>query len=166
VTSIRLQRVSVKFIQFLPIKLLLDFPKSEKPKVRFGQNKSKNVLIDRKNYNKKRSISLYHTLLRMRSQIEKSIEELARKIDVATHSKQSVINGYGQPKILATWWSNSRFHCFFTLAPSKFGPPSSIFNELSLFFCKNFLKPKFSKFTVEVVHQACNYESFLFPFLA
>jgi hypothetical protein len=30
----------------------------------------------------------------MRSQIEESIEELARKINVATHSKQSVIKGY------------------------------------------------------------------------
>jgi hypothetical protein len=30
----------------------------------------------------------------MRSQIEESIEELQRKIDVATHSKQSVIKGY------------------------------------------------------------------------
>jgi hypothetical protein len=30
----------------------------------------------------------------MRSQIEESIEEFARKIDVATHSKQSVIKGY------------------------------------------------------------------------
>ena len=39
-------------------------------------------------------ISLYHTLLRMRSQIRESIEELHRKIDVATHSKQSVIKGY------------------------------------------------------------------------
>ena len=40
------------------------------------------------------SISLNHTLLRMRSQIGESIEELHRKIDVATHSKQSVIKGY------------------------------------------------------------------------
>jgi hypothetical protein len=39
-------------------------------------------------------ISLYHTLLRMRSQIGESIEESHRKIDVATHPKQSVINGY------------------------------------------------------------------------
>ena len=40
-------------------------------------------------------ISLNHTLVRMRSQIEESIEEFARKIDVATHSNQSVIKGYG-----------------------------------------------------------------------
>jgi hypothetical protein len=39
-------------------------------------------------------ISLYHTLLKMRSQIGESIEELHRKIDVATHSKQSMIKGY------------------------------------------------------------------------
>ena len=39
-------------------------------------------------------ISLYYTLLRMRSQIGESIEELHRKIDVATHSKQSVKKGY------------------------------------------------------------------------
>jgi hypothetical protein len=30
----------------------------------------------------------------MRSQIEESTEEFARKIDVATHSNQSVIKGY------------------------------------------------------------------------
>jgi hypothetical protein len=45
-------------------------------------------------------ISLYSTLVRMRSQIEKSIEEFARKIDVAAHSNQSVIKGYrGMQKI-------------------------------------------------------------------
>ena len=37
---------------------------------------------------------IYHTLVRIRSQIEESIEEFDRKIDVATHSNQSVIKGY------------------------------------------------------------------------
>jgi hypothetical protein len=35
-------------------------------------------------------------LVRMRSQIEESIEEFDRKIDVATHSNQSVIKGYAK----------------------------------------------------------------------
>jgi hypothetical protein len=54
-------------------------------------NFNQNLFVDKLDI---QEISLYHTLLRMRSQIGESIEELDIKIDVTTHSKQSVIKGY------------------------------------------------------------------------
>ena len=54
-------------------------------------NFNQNLFVDKLDI---KGISLYHTLLRMRSQIGESIEELHKKIDVTTHSKQSVIEGY------------------------------------------------------------------------
>ena len=58
------------------------------------------------------SISLYHTLLRMRSQIGESIEESHRKIDVGTHSNQSVIKGYKLQSISRLHYSHQNQQVF------------------------------------------------------